>query len=153
LKILTQQQVGIHPHIPKSGAHEKSGPNGFKEILTQTLEIGSPTKTSVPHLPKLSEPSGISVEPVSQMGKVNLLERIEHLIDVMDEYRLQIEDPQATLKNISPIVQVLQAEQEKMEPALNQLGEDDHLGMILKQTLFTVSMEVIKFNGGWYNNA
>jgi hypothetical protein len=153
LKIITNQQIGTHPTIPKSAAQEKSEPHGFKEILTQTLDISAPAKMSVPDLQELCRSSSICARPVLQPGKANLLERVENLVDLMDEYRLQIEDPQATLKDISPLVQAMQAEQEKMEPILTQLGEDDDLGGILKQALFTATMEVIKFNSGRYNHA
>jgi hypothetical protein len=153
MKILTDQPIGIPCPVPKSTAHEKSEGQGFKEILTQTLGTEAPGEMSVSHLKELSGPTRVSLSPVSQMGKVHVLDRVEHIVDLLDEYRAQIENPQATLRDISPLVQAMQDEQQKMEPVLTQLGEDDALGRILKQALFTASMEVMKFNGGGYNDA
>lgn len=152
MKIQPNQQITTHPPMSQPGAHIKSDSTGFKEILTQTLETESAPKIPAPKAQALSGSRGISVQPLGPMDNANMLNRIEYMIDLMDQYRSKMEDPKASLKDIAPLVQTLQAEQEKMELSLEQLGKNDNLGGILKQALVTAEMEVVKFNSGRYNN-
>jgi hypothetical protein len=138
--------------MSQPGAHKKPDSTGFKEILTQTLETESAHRISAPKVPGLSGSRGISVQPLGPMDNANMLNRIEYMIDLMDQYRSKMEDPKASLKDLAPLVQTLQAEQEKMEFSLEQLEKNDTLGGILKQALVTASLEVAKFNSGRYNN-
>ncbi|MBT7152824.1 MAG: hypothetical protein HN945_10270 [Deltaproteobacteria bacterium] len=112
------------------------------------------------------EPSKISSEKVKpQMVnnipniQLNLLfavqdnpiaERTENFLNILEQYRNKLLDPQSSLRDIHPLIQRMETEQEALAPVLNSLPPGDGLKDILNDALVTSSLEVIKFNRGDY---
>ena len=112
------------------------------------------------------EPSKISSEKVKpQMVnnipniQLNLLfavqdnpiaERTENFLNILEQYRNKLLDPQSSLRDIHPLIQRMETEQEALAPVLNSLPPGDGLKDILNDALITSSLEVIKFNRGDY---
>jgi hypothetical protein len=72
------------------------------------------------------------------------VERIENVLDLLDDYRRKLADSDFNLKDIHPIISAIENENEHLKPMLNSLTDG------VNQTLITTSVEVIKFNKGDY---
>ena len=79
-----------------------------------------------------------------------ILEQTENFLDILEEYRNKLLDPQATLRDIHPLIQRMETEQEVLAPVLNSLPPGDGLKDILNDALVNSEVEVIKFNRGDY---
>ena len=78
-------------------------------------------------------------------------EKLERLLDVLDQYRMHLENPQISLKEITPLTKDLATKLKELEPVLDRLDQKDPLVPILNETLITATLEVKKFENGWYN--
>ena len=124
----------------------------FNSVLKDTLEASTAAEKGV-QPPAVVE----TVVPVRRQhlpvpDKLTTLDRIESMLDVLDTYRSKLADPNATLKDIHPLVKSLAAANEQLKPVLNSIAEGDQLKQILNQTLVITSLEVFKFYQGDYIN-
>ena len=94
--------------------------------------------------------SGVQQIPSSTPDRQFTVERIENLIDLLDQYRQKLADPLVTLKKIDSIVKEVAQEKENLAPVLDSLQDGEELKKILNQTLVTASLEVTKFYRGDY---
>ena len=94
--------------------------------------------------------NGIQMNAPFKLDKPLVLERLENLIGLLDQYRNKLADPGITLKNIDPIIKQIDLESEKLGPALESLPPEDELKDLMNQTLVTASLEVTKFYRGDY---
>ena len=78
------------------------------------------------------------------------IDQIENMLDLLDEYRHQLADPNSTLRDIHPLVESLEAANKQLAPLLDSIAEGDQLKQILNETLVTTSTEVFKYNKGEY---
>ena len=81
---------------------------------------------------------------------VILVERVDNLLNLLDNYRDKLADPQVTLRSIEPVINMIAKEKEQLSSVLESLPNEDELKDIVKRTLITASLEVIKFNRGDY---
>ena len=101
-------------------------------------------------MPSISSISPIQLNMISPAQNGSIIDRVENLLNVLDEYHQKLKDPHFTLKEIDPLVKQMEKEKENLAPVLDSLVEDDGLKDILNQTLVTSSLETIKFNRGDY---
>ena len=92
------------------------------------------------------------LQHLSATDKPTTLDRIENVLDLLDAYRSKLADPNATLKDVYPLVTSLENANEQLKPVLKTIDEGDKLKQILNQTLVTTSLEVFKFYQGDYIN-
>ena len=74
----------------------------------------------------------------------------DRLVDRLENYRLKLADPQASLKSIQPLLDDMAASSEKLAPKLEHLDEGDPLKDILNRSLVMVALEITRFNRGDY---
>lgn len=94
--------------------------------------------------------SPVQMDPSAADSNVSAVDRIENLLNLLDEYRTKLADPDVSLRAIHPLVSTLSREKERLAPMLDSLPADDNLKNILKHTLVTASLEIIKYNRGDY---
>ena len=122
----------------------------FQTILKQSVgcAIGEKQANRVAH------PFGPqSVRPMATPeaeAVLPLADRIDRLVDRLENYRLKLADPQASLKSIQPLLNDIAASSEKLTPKLEHLDESDPLKDILNRSLVMVSLEITRFNRGDY---
>ena len=92
----------------------------------------------------------VQLQHVRSPEKPSTIDRIEKVLDLLDEYRRKLADPNTTLREIQPLVKSLETENGQLKPVLNSMVEGDQLKQILNQTLVSTSLEVIKYNKGDY---
>jgi hypothetical protein len=122
----------------------------FGEVLKETLNTSTVARQSVPPASVIEPLLPAQIQRLSALDKKVAVERIENVLDLLDDYRRKLADPDFNLKDIHPIISAIENENQHLKPMLNSLTDGDELKQILNQTLITTSVEVIKFNKGDY---
>lgn len=116
--------------------NKKSTPGAAEEMKIPVQSLGEITPTAL-----------FPVEPAS----TDIFERTNFLLDKLDSYTKELENPKKTLKDIEPLIAAIQDEAGKLLLDANGAGEsDDTLKEIVNQTAIKASTEYIKFNRGDY---
>ena len=92
----------------------------------------------------------IQLNPLFAVQDSQIVEQTENFLDILEEYRNKLLDPQTTLRDIHPLIQRMASEKETLTPVLNSLPPGDGLKDILNDALVNSEVEVIKFNRGDY---
>jgi len=122
----------------------------FNSILQGTLEAAPGAEKGIQPSAAVETLVPVQLQQVQSPDKLTHIDRIEKVLDLLDEYHRKLADPDSTLKDIHPLVKSLETENEQLKPMLNSMAEGDQLKKILNQTLVTTSLEVIKYNKGDY---
>ena len=94
--------------------------------------------------------SFIQTNPLFAVQDNPIVEQTENFLDILEEYKDKLLDPQTTLKDIHPLIQRMESEKETLTPVLNSLPPGNGLKDILNDALVNSEVEVIKFNRGDY---
>ena len=76
--------------------------------------------------------------------------KVEQLIDLLESYSEALSDPKKNLRELSPLVRLLEREQNNLEELGKNLADDNMLQDILKQAVILSQVEVARFNRGDY---
>ena len=150
MKIETNQNIqkSLYPDI--SSKNEKAQGKGFKAVLKNEVEKSSNVISQNQKMPSLSSISPVQLNMLSPTQNKSIIERVENLLNILDEYQEKLKDPGISLKEIDPIIKQMEREKINLAPVLDSIVEGDGLKNILNQTLVTSSLETIKFNRGDY---
>ena len=89
--------------------------------------------------------------PFPTSGQViPLVDRIDQFVDLLEGYRQKLGDPQASLRDIQPLLNDISAAKEKLVPEIEQLDDGNALKEVLKSSLVTATTEIMRFNRGDY---
>jgi len=150
MKISVTPQLRPNPPVTQNRREAISTNADFQTILKQT--VGSTAGEKPPT--RVANPFGVpSVRPIVKPDAeavLPLADRIDRLVDRLENYRLKLADPQASLKSIQPLLDDMAASSEKLAPKLENLEEGDPLKDILNRSLVMVSLEITRFNRGDY---
>ena len=150
MKIHSNDQIlkNLYPETkttPQAPAGEDFGTILKESVENVKQEVTGPQQTTF-----ISSLNGVQMSTSSKFDRQYALDRIENLIGLLDQYRLQLADPGVTLRNIDPIIRKIDQETENLTPVIDSLPEDEDLKNIINQTLVTASLEVSKFYRGDY---
>ena len=153
MKISNGDEIQKSMYREPTPKNEKSTYKQFSEILKETL---SPTQEDKPvsqghPIIKASAPLKIQPAMALEENKSVLVEGIDKLLNTLEDYRLKLGNPQMSLKEVDPLVNRLDSENENLKPVLESLAEGEKLKEILNEVLVTTSLEVIKYKRGDYN--
>ena len=124
----------------------------FKQILTETIQPVTPENSKVVHQARIPELNPLQLSMTAKgLERPKITGKLEQLLDILDQYRMHLENPQISLKEITPLTEDLAAKLKELEPVLDRLDQKDPLVPILNETLITATLEVKKFENGWYN--
>ena len=150
MKINGSDEIIKNSFAEKTIQREQDQKDDFKNILKASVE------RSVHHQEKIKSPllanpvSAIWFHPLSPENKRLTVECVDNLLNLLDNYRDQLADPQVTLRNIEPVINMIEKEKEQLSSVLDSLPNEDGLKDIVNRTLITASLEVIKYNRGDY---
>ena len=150
MKIDSNDQVlkNLYPEtnnkVPPSGGKE------FGAILKETVGNATRAESAAQHTKFINPLLGVHRIPSPAQEKEMTVERIENMIDMLDQYRKMLADPQVSLKDMDPVVTEIAKEKEKMAVALDSMPDDEGLKDVLNRTLVTASLEINKFYRGDY---
>jgi len=150
MKIENNENIQKSLHPDKINKNEKAQGIDFGAVLKNEVEKSSELKSGPQKMSSISSISPIQLNMLSPAQNGSIIDRIENLLNVLDEYQQKLKDPHFSLKEIDPLVKQMEKEKENLVPVLDSLVEDDGLKNILNQALVTSSLETIKFNRGDY---
>ena len=81
-----------------------------------------------------------------------VVDRVQQLIDTMGAYQQKLNDSGATLKEIQPLVEKMTSQSESLGATSSAVEIQESLKTIVNQSLTLASMEITKFNSGYYND-
>ena len=150
MKIQNNDQI-VKNLYPETKTNSQPAANqDFSSILKERVEKTNSEVKGTRQTTFINPLNGVQMSASSTFDKQFVLERIENLIGLLDQYRQKLADPGVTLKNIDPIIKEINLETDKLSPAIDSLPQDGELKELMNQTLVTASLEVTKFYRGDY---
>ena len=150
MKINGSDEIIKNGYADKTVRKEQAQNDDFKNILKASVERTAHHPAKIQSPPLMHPVSTIQVHPLSPENKHVTVERVDNLLNLLDNYRKQLADPQVTLRSIEPVINTIVKEKEQLSSVLNSLTNEDGLKDIVNRTLITASLEVIKYNRGDY---
>jgi hypothetical protein len=150
MKIHPNDEILKDPYPQKIKKNEKSTDREFGAIIKEAIENSSKVDAEDQKPQIMDNIPEIQFNTFLTGEKIPIVDRVEKFLDILDEYRHKLANPQVTLKNIYSSINEMDAEKERLIPVLNSLPDGDGLKDILNQALITSSLEIIRFNRGDY---
>ena len=150
MKIYGDNEILKESYPQKPQKNEKTPNADFKNILKESVENSTKNPSKIQPSTLMDPISAIRFNPLSTQDKNITVERIDNLLNLLDNYRQQLSDPHVTLRTLEPMMNTIAKEKDQLSGLLDSMPNDDGLKHILNQTLITASLEVIKFNRGDY---
>ena len=150
MKIDGNDEILKNAHTAKTPKNEQKTDVEFKNILKESVEKSTENPSETRPTTLLDPISAIRFSPISPQDNHITVERVENLLNLLENYRQQLKDPKINLRTLEPIVNRIAAEKDQLSEKLDSIPNADGLKDILNQALITASLEVIKFNRGDY---
>ena len=144
------QEILANNYAGKTNAKQKPTGSEFGAILNETLGQTSQATANDPQMPKIEGLSKTQFDFFSS-AENGTVKQVENFLKILSDYQEKLGNPEAGLKEISPLVDQMRKEKQGLASALNALPDGDGLKEILNETLILSSLETIKFNRGDYN--
>ena len=133
---------------PKTGRK-----NEFSNILTKTLDNktdkAEPPEMGNTKAPALGEIPSIDLHIQDPSSVVS--EKTDKLLELLDAYAIQLEDPGVSLKSIAPVLEQINQNAGNLLKETTALGtENNGLKEIATQTVVAAQTEYVKFQRGDY---
>ena len=147
-----ENQEAIQKNLFNQNIARPQSPSDLKfgDILKDTVEKTQPEAAGLRQTAVVRPLASIPPAAYRNLEKQQILDRVENLIDLLDQYRQQLSDPSLALKEIDPAIRAINQARENLTPVLDSLPEDEELKNIVNRTLITASLEVTKFYRGDY---
>ena len=134
--------------LPQKTQKSEATPNAdFKNILKESVENSKESPSKIQPSRLMDPISAIRFNP---KDKNITVDRIDNLLNLLDNYCHQLSDPHVSLRKLEPLIRTIAKEKDQLSGLLDSLPNEDGLKDILNQTLITASLEEIKFNKGDY---
>ncbi len=150
MKIHGNDEIIKNSYADKTAQKEQARNADFKDILKASVERTTPHSAKIERSPLINPVSPIRFHPLSSEDKSTTVEHVDNLLNLLDNYRKQLADPQVTLRSIEPVMNTIVKEKEQLSSVLDSLTNEDGLKDIVNRTLITASLEVIKYYRGDY---
>ncbi|MFB3926152.1 MAG: hypothetical protein ACE14T_08855 [Syntrophales bacterium] len=139
------------PLHPKQDIKTGNPNNSFDAVLRESMDnASSPAANRQIVLSPVQPMHDVKCRYADTTFRDQVLQEIEGLLDIMDDYRMNMEDPRATLKEAYPFIERMKDETERLKPLLESLPEGDGARELLNRALVASTVEIIKFNRGEY---
>jgi hypothetical protein len=150
MKIDGNNEILNSDYKTKTPKNQQTTDADFKNILKESVENSTQSSSEIPPTTILDPVSAIGLNPLSTQGENISIERVENLINLLEDYRQQLQNPKVTLRSLEPMLNAIANEKDELSTKLDSIPNEDGLKDILNQTLITASLEVIKFYRGDY---
>jgi hypothetical protein len=118
-----------------------------KPLRIDKLEKPTPNLQSAGALDRLQAGSFTAALETTQGSNTK---KVEQLLDLLEAFSEALSDPKKNLRELSPLVKLLEREQSTLEELGKDLADGDMLQDILKQAVILSQVEVSRFNRGDY---
>jgi ABC-type transporter Mla subunit MlaD len=150
MKIDGNNDIARSVYTDKATQKETTADSDFKDILKASVERTQQTSVPIQSPAQVASLGAIRFAPLSPETRQTTVERLDNLLNLLDQYRDQLADPRVTLRQIEPLLNTIAQEKEQLSTALNALPDEDGLKDIVHRTLITTSLELMKYNRGDY---
>ena len=163
MKILDEKQVkqALHPASPSKVGNNS---DDFRKVLSEITSKNSPSQADNPLQIDKLEQTDPRLDNTSALEKLNTapftasldsnerstVKKVERLLDVLESYSQALADPRKSLKEIAPLVTLLEEEQENIAEAETGTHGGDTLTKLVTQARILSQVEVSRFNRGDY---
>lgn len=131
---------------------EPSSDGTFGKIYEELIEASYETDVRSDETPAITKVPDLQMNAFQSEREMPVVERAERLLDLLSEYQQKLANPAFTLRDISPLIDELKADNKRLVSSVNSLAEGDELKNILNQVIVAASVEIIKFDRGDYVN-
>ena len=150
MKINGSDEIIKNSFAEKAMRKEPDQEDNFKNILKSTVEKTAQDPEKIQSSALANSVSAVQFHPISPENRSVTVKRVDNLLNLLDNYRDQLADPQVTLRSIEPVINMIEKEKEQLSSVAASLPNEDGLKDIVNRTLITASLEVIKYNRGDY---
>jgi hypothetical protein len=150
MKINGNDEILKAGYVDKPVPKEPVQKDEFKDILKASVERSTPHTAKIQSPPPMQPLSAIYFQPLSPENRRITVERVDNLLNLLDNYRELLADPQVTLRQMEPLLNTIEQEKTQLSSVLDSLESEDGLKDIVNRTLVTASLEIVKYNRGDY---
>ena len=150
MKINRSDEIIKNSFTEKPIRREQDQKDDFKNVLKASVERSTHHPEKIKSSSLANPVSAIQFHPLSPVNKRVTLERVDNFLNLLDNYRYQLADPQVTLRDIEPVINRIAKEKEQLSSVMESLPNEDKLKDIVNRTLIAASIEVLKYNRGDY---
>jgi hypothetical protein len=137
---------------PVSGPQKPEKPKS--DLFQKNLEAARAKRLAAESQPPASAPLGeVSppVMPTITTASAGIVDKTESLLEMLENYSQDMDDPKKSLKDIEPLIDTIQKEASKLAAEANQkVPEDTALKKIVDEFAVTANVEYMKFYRGDY---
>ncbi len=156
MKITDPSIIAQQQEITLRKSQEKAT-TPFDQILKRSLdnkasETQSKTSASAVFRSQMIDPT-FGLNPVSSVTSSTgnqALDEAESALDLVQSYQEKLQDPSATLNDISPLVQAMDKEADNLTAMMSTMGEGDEAKSVVNDVAVLMKVEAMKFNRGDY---
>lgn len=141
-----------HTESDRTGSRSNAKKGEFDAIFRQAVDSTEFKHAGTESTPFLSDIRPTQFSSESLPSENMIVDRVQRLIDTMGIYQEKLVDSGATLKDIHRLVQKMAVESESLSDTSNAVEGQKSLKTIVDQSLTLASMEIAKFNSGFYND-
>lgn len=152
MKIIPVAEPGKTADNAKVKKQDNSSKKQFGSVLNEVISSNQTEKTVTTNVPLTSIRSVMHPQVSEKFSKGQLFGKVEGLIDLLEDFRGKLIDPGVTLRHMNRVIEHLKAENKNLESGTQILEQGDELKGIVEQTRASVSMEIMKYNNGYYND-
>lgn len=150
MKIDGNNDIARSVYSDKATQKETTSDSEFKDILKASVERSQQTQAPVQTPTHANSLGAIRFTPLSPEARDTAVERLDNLLNLLDQYRNQLADPKVSLRQIEPLLNTIAKEKDQLSTVLNTMPDEDDLKDIVHRSLITTSLEIMKFNRGDY---
>ncbi len=137
--------------VPEANSKSQSSSGQeFGTILKETVENTRKADEGPRQTAFINPLAGVQLTTPASADSQFTIERIENLIDLLDQYRRKLADPRINLKQMDSIIKEIARENDHLAPVADSLSDDNELENILNRIRVTASLEIAKFYRGDY---
>ncbi|MBW2435572.1 MAG: hypothetical protein JRF36_18330 [Deltaproteobacteria bacterium] len=150
MKIDGNNDIGRSAYADKQISEQATATDEFKKILKASVDRSKTQAAKIQTTPQPNPLGAIRPTSLSPEAREAAVERLDNLLDLLEQYRDQLADPKVTLRQIAPLLNTIDKKQEQLSALLKGMPDEDGLKDIVHRTLIATSLEVMKFNRGDY---
>ena len=143
-------KILISKHLERTQKEESSGDRTFGSIYEELIESSHETDVRRDEMPVVTNVPDLQMDAFRSEEEMTVVAHAERHLDLLDEYQHKLSNPAFTLRDISPLIEELEAANNRLVSSVNSLSDGDELKNILNLIIVATSVEIAKFNSGDY---
>lgn len=143
----TGKPLQTSPSNSVQSVKNRNGEADFANVLGKTLKQGEVQSIQASHGVQSVAGTALRIHGAFSTPEWRAADR---LLDALEAYRTQLENPEASLKRIEPYMGRMSDLLEKIKPLMEDLPKENPVKAVLQETMVHISKEVERFNMGYY---